>query len=533
MEKKKKQKKQFYKKLDQKTANSFADDDEMNVARTIAKEEVIQALKAAKPKKAPGPDAIMNEMLKTAAESELFVQATTKLFNSFLENEKTPINWGKATVTLLEKGSLDKEGNAEFRPISLTSNFSKIFEHIIARRMQELIENYASDKFATHFGFRAGRSCGQVLYSLKTLVDKIKANRFVVAVTKVDFQKAFDTVSPWRALDRLGHIFGRKNGKLIRLLPTIIQNRKIACTSRVDQAPYLKCLLGIPQGGKLSTLIFNALVVDALLQIPTSKSVPDLPAGLQFADDINMISVGKTRQECIKHQLAQKDELINWVTNVEMILKPSKSFVCFFTNKKALGHQPLKPYGTVMEDGSMEVLGGFLDKRWQLAHTMKKIKAATQTLTRLARLGLKPDHRRLYYKACVESHLRYGAAALLDLNKAETARLRAQCKRAAVQIIGAYKITSPDNVFKLACIHEPAAIIEAACINVHGSMERVDIWKSICNNQNLSGKQNQTKITPDVIETKISEIARKKLTKFKKRPISPASWQYKSIYLTK
>ena len=119
-------------------------------------------------------------------------------------------------------------------------------------------------------------------------------------------------------------------------------------------------------------IIFNALVVDVLTKI--EPSAPGIPAGLQFADDINMISIADNRQAAIQLQHKQAVQLEAWVKDTDMELKASKTNCCFYTAKKKTGKQELKPYGHEELPGSMEILGGYIDKNSQLERTTAKIK---------------------------------------------------------------------------------------------------------------------------------------------------------------
>ena len=74
--------------------------------------------------------------------------------------------------------------------------------------------------------------------------------------------------------------------------------------------------VGLLHGGKLSTIIFNAVVVDVRISIETlEKSIPD---GVHFVDEINIISFGNNRQDTIKQQHCQADQLDQWGSDTDI-----------------------------------------------------------------------------------------------------------------------------------------------------------------------------------------------------------------------
>ena len=94
---------------------------------------------------------------------------------------------------------------SNFRPISLLSIFSKVFEKCMYNRLYKFLTKHDLI-YSYQFGFRKGFSTEQALVSLieqvKGSVDK---DQFACGVF-VDLQKAFDTVDHDILLEKLSHL---------------------------------------------------------------------------------------------------------------------------------------------------------------------------------------------------------------------------------------------------------------------------------------------------------------------------------------
>ena len=117
----------------------------------------------------------------------------TSLFNLCLDSGKIPSDWKIALVRPNYKGKGSKQDPDNYRPISILSPISKLFESLIATAMCEFYESNSifSD---SQFSFRRKVSCELALNTLvndwKTSLDKRKS---VIALF-LGLRKAFDTV---------------------------------------------------------------------------------------------------------------------------------------------------------------------------------------------------------------------------------------------------------------------------------------------------------------------------------------------------
>jgi len=89
----------------------------------------------------------------------------TSLFNFLLRVGHFPLNWKLATVILIKKPGKDKSNPDSYRPISLLTSLSKIFEKVIHTRLQNFL-NSADVIPKFQFEFRSNHSTVQQLFRI-------------------------------------------------------------------------------------------------------------------------------------------------------------------------------------------------------------------------------------------------------------------------------------------------------------------------------------------------------------------------------
>ena len=104
----------------------------------ISPEEVSERIVQLKPRKAPGPDGVMNSALHRLPERG--IQFLSELFNVCLRLAYFPAKWKTATVIVIPKPGKNSSRAENLRPISLLSATSKIFERLIQRRIRVHLE---------------------------------------------------------------------------------------------------------------------------------------------------------------------------------------------------------------------------------------------------------------------------------------------------------------------------------------------------------------------------------------------------------
>ncbi|CAB3995716.1 Hypothetical predicted protein [Paramuricea clavata] len=232
---------------------------------TLTEGEVRYVLRNLDEEKATGPDKIPAVLLKNCAAS--IAPSLCELFNKSLSSGQLPSEWKLSNVCPIPKESpLHEVSN--YRPISLLSLVSKVFERCIYNR---LIDHISSKLNELQYGFQRGKfTTSQLLHVLHN-IHKMLEKRCQVDTIYLDFAKAFDKVSHDLLLVKL-HNFGIK-GNLLRWFKNYLSGRFQRVTVHGVTSQPLPVLSGVPQGSILGPILFLIYVND----LPDSVSQGILP----------------------------------------------------------------------------------------------------------------------------------------------------------------------------------------------------------------------------------------------------------------
>ena len=158
--------------------------------RFVTSKEILHHLKTLKTWKPLGTTEIPAWAVKDS--KDVLMHPLTYLFNAFLNEEKFPSDLKKPIVTpLLKKG--DRSHHENYRPISMTSSLSKMFERLLRDQIVEiLLKNNVHSR--TQFGFRSKISTMDALvYSTEDFRYLIEQNKYDTTAL-LDLSKAFDSI---------------------------------------------------------------------------------------------------------------------------------------------------------------------------------------------------------------------------------------------------------------------------------------------------------------------------------------------------
>ena len=165
----------------------------------VTEDEVISTINSLNTNSAPGLDNFDNRLLK---EIKLEIaKPLTHIINQSFENGNFPSELKKSLVIPIYKSG-DQKMIANYRPITLISNFAKIIEKIVKNKFVKYLEK---NKIISEnqFGFRDGRGTHDVLFKLTNCVTNSLDEGERSIVVFLDLAKAFDTVSHGLLLKKL------------------------------------------------------------------------------------------------------------------------------------------------------------------------------------------------------------------------------------------------------------------------------------------------------------------------------------------
>ncbi|KAL4144108.1 hypothetical protein QTP88_006338 [Uroleucon formosanum] len=142
-------------------------------------------------KKPPGHDHLTNLMFKKLPAKGIVLM--TSLFNFLLRVGHFPLSWKIATIILIKKPGKNKSNPDSYRPISLLTSLSKIFEKVIHTRLLNYL-NSAEVIPKFQFGFRPNHSTIQQLFRITEHISNSFEKHCHTGAVFIDVSKAFDKV---------------------------------------------------------------------------------------------------------------------------------------------------------------------------------------------------------------------------------------------------------------------------------------------------------------------------------------------------
>ena len=147
-----------------------------------------------------------------------------------------------------------------YRPISILSQLSKIFEKLTFNRINNYLEKYylISDK---QFGFRKNSSTSHAISNIyEKLTKNFDAGIYNCCIF-LDLTKAFDTVNDDVLQHKMKNFYGFQ-GLALKLIQSYLSSRKQYTKMENCMSDLTKIEYGVPQGSSLGPLLFLLYIND-------------------------------------------------------------------------------------------------------------------------------------------------------------------------------------------------------------------------------------------------------------------------------
>jgi hypothetical protein len=211
-------------------------------------DELDAVLKNVKKGKAGGMDEIFPDCIIYGWEQ--LSKATLELFNKIIEEVRIPSDWTNAMVIPFYKNKGSPTDIKNYRPISLTSTFRRLFEKVLLKRCQK-VNNMLLQEQA---GFQKGRSTLDQCF----ILDKILKTGDKTAIL-LDLKAAYDLVNRKKLWAILKRDFNMDD-HMIRLIQSLFDQNKSILTIKGNKGQPVLNKRGLLQGSCLSPLLFNCYI---------------------------------------------------------------------------------------------------------------------------------------------------------------------------------------------------------------------------------------------------------------------------------
>ena len=200
----------------------------------------------------------------------------------------------------VDVSSLYKSSESTYRPISVATAMSKVFECLLAKQINSFVTTKISNLLCA---YRKGHSAQHALIRLIETIRKTLDRKGVAGMIFMDLSKAFDCMVHDLLIAKLkAYGFGLQG---LRLIANYLSDRKQRVKVGSTYSDCLQTKTGVPQGSVLGPLLFNIFLNDFIYIVEHSEVC-------DFADDNTIVSCDDTFESVASNLEEDLSQAISW-----------------------------------------------------------------------------------------------------------------------------------------------------------------------------------------------------------------------------
>ena len=301
---------------------------------------------------------------------------------------------------MYKSGPKDEFGN--YRPIGLTSVFSRVVEQLAAKQIKHYLDLHQI-WYPNQYGFRNGHNTQDMLLKYNERLFEAKQNGMHAVSLFIDVRKAFDCMSHSILVEKAAFY-----GLPAKWISSYLEGYKQYVTiAGHDSKLFDMDPIGTGQGRVLSPYFFGLFLCD----LPCNTKL----FCLNFADDTSFIACGKKYEELFIATQKELNKIEDWFLSNRLLLHPKKTrFIVYSQNQLCpdlfLGGEKVTQVGETQNERSFKLLGIEMDSNNTYTHHISKVTSKIQkavSLINRSKNYLPYKMRLLIYNALVVSNINY------------------------------------------------------------------------------------------------------------------------------
>ena len=369
--------------------------------------------------------------LKIANTNYNFTHTLAKIITASFEQGVFPQSLKLARVVPVYKSG-PKTDIKNYRPISLLTSFSKIYEKLMHNRITEFMNNHNS-LHEMQYSFRAGRSCEHALLKAQSILLDTLNKKEIALLLLIDFSKAFDMVEHTILLKKLEH-YGIR-GAALSWLKSYLDNREQFVSISGVNSSRKRMGYGVPQGSILGPLLF-------IIYINDMPEISKIAKFILYADDANIIITGKNIDEINEQMTALANTLLTWVDSNGLALNLKKTSYMIFSRQRIDSTYRLGIANTLIERKTeSKFLGVIVDDKLNWSHHISALKSKMSRYIGIMfklKNVLPLNARMQIYHSFIQSHINYCSLVWGFSSKSNIESLFVQQKKGMRAIMPGY-----------------------------------------------------------------------------------------------